>query len=120
MVVSPHSSIPGRSSPPAFWDRRPILRTGPIYSLVADRYEGLLKIILISPIAAVLLVIVDSLPALVAGDPHAVRWALDMHEGAFVLDYNSACGYVPRQDRQGDARVEAVLQNTPDISGYIC
>ena len=43
----------------------------------------------------------------------------DMDEGAFVLDYNMPVGTSLAQTDKVMRRVEAVLQRTPDISGYI-
>ena len=43
----------------------------------------------------------------------------DMDEGAFVLDYNMPVGTSLAQTDKVMRRVEAVLQSTPDISGYI-
>ena len=43
----------------------------------------------------------------------------DMDEGAFVLDYNMPVGTSLAQTDKVMRRVEAVLQDTPDISGYI-
>jgi CzcA family heavy metal efflux pump len=102
-----------------FLGRRPMPTTGPVYNLLADSYEGLLRAGLRLPVLALLL-------ALLAVEPG--RWLYhhletgfmpDMDEGAFVLDYNMPVGTSLSQTDKVMRRVEAVLERTPDISGYI-
>jgi CzcA family heavy metal efflux pump len=102
-----------------FLGRRPMPSTGPIYNLLADRYEGLLRVGLKFPIVTVLL-------SLLAVVPFGWLWLHtesgfmpDMDEGAFVLDYNMPVGTSLAQTDKVMRRVEEVLRRTPDISAYI-
>ena len=102
-----------------FLGRRPMPSTGPIYNLLADRYEGLLKVGLRFPIATVLLSLLAVVPGWWLFHHLETGFMPDMDEGAFVLDYNMPVGTSLAQTDKVMRRVEAVLQRTPDISGYI-
>jgi CzcA family heavy metal efflux pump len=102
-----------------FLGRRPMPTTGPVYNLVADRYEGLLKIGLKFPITAMLLAIVALLPLLWLATHMETGFMPDMDEGAFVLDYEMPVGTSLVQTDKVMRRVEEVLESTPDIAGYI-
>ena len=102
-----------------FLGRRPMPSTGPIYNMLADRYEGLLKVGLRFPIATVLLSLLAVIPGWWLFNHLKTGFMPDMDEGAFVLDYNMPVGTSLVQTDKVMRRVEAVLQGTPDISGYI-
>ena len=93
--------------------------TGPVYNLIADRYEGLLKVGLKFPITAVLISMLAALPLWWLATHMESGFMPDMDEGAFVLDYHMPVGTSLVQTDKVLRRVEEVLQNTPDISGYI-
>ena len=93
--------------------------TGPVYNLVADGYEGLLKIGLKFPITAMLTALLAAIPLWWLGTNIETGFMPDMDEGAFVLDYEMPVGTSLAQTDKVMRRVEAVLQSTPDISGYI-
>ncbi len=99
--------------------RRPMPTTGPIYNLLADRYEGLLRAGLRFP----RITLVASLLAVVPGywlfGHLETGFMPDMDEGAFVLDYEMPVGTSLAQTDRVLRRVEQILQDTPDISGYI-
>ena len=99
--------------------------TGPIYNLLADRYEGLLKAGLRFPLLT-LSCRSRGVPVVLAGVTQRrgvtrLEWGFmpEMDEGAFVLDYNMPVGTSLNQTDKVLRRVEAVLLHTPDISGYI-
>jgi len=102
-----------------FLGRRPMPSTGPIYNLLANRYEGLLRIGLRFPIATVLLSLLALLPLWWLSRHLESGFMPDMDEGAFVLDYNMPVGTSLLQTDKVMRRVEDVIQHTPDISGYI-
>ncbi|MFI5453858.1 MAG: efflux RND transporter permease subunit [Isosphaerales bacterium] len=102
-----------------FLGRRPMPSTGPIYNMLADRYEGLLKVGLRFPIATVLLSLLVAVPGWWLSQHLERGFMPDMDEGAFVLDYKMPVGTSLAQTDKVMRRVEAVLQRTPDISGYI-
>ena len=99
--------------------RRPMPTTGPIYKLLADRYEGLLRIGLRFPRAAVVLSLSAVLPLWWLATHLETGFMPEMDEGAFVLDYQMPVGTSLSQTDKVMRRVEAVLMDTPDISGYI-
>ena len=102
-----------------FLGRRPMPTTGPIYNLLADRYEGLLKVGLRFPRLAVLLALLAVDPRLVARHAPRTGFMPEMDEGAFVLDYNMPVGTSLSQTDKVLRRVETVLLETPDVQGYI-
>ena len=102
-----------------FLGRRPMPSTGPIYNLLADRYEGLLKIGLRIPRLTLLLSLLAVVPGWWLFNHLETGFMPDMDEGAFVLDYDMPVGTSLAQTDKVMRRVEEVLQRTPDISGYI-
>ena len=102
-----------------FLGRRPMPGTGPIYNFLANRYEGLLKVGLRIPIVTVLLSLLMFVPLWWLFNHLETGFMPEMDEGAFVLDYNMPVGTSLLQTDMVMRRVEAVLQRTPDISGYI-
>ena len=102
-----------------FLGRRTMPTTGPVYNLLADRYEGLLKVGLRFPIATVFLSLLALAPLWWLSQHLETGFMPDMDEGAFVLDYNMPVGTSLVQTDKVMRRVEAVLLRTPDISGYI-
>jgi CzcA family heavy metal efflux pump len=102
-----------------FLGRRPMPTTGPIYNLIADLYEGLLKIGLRFPITAVVLSLLAMVPLWWLATHMETGFMPDMDEGAFVLDYEMPVGTSLAQTDKVLRRVEELLIKTPDISGYI-
>ncbi len=102
-----------------FLGRRPMPSTGPVYNLLADRYEGILRGGLRFPISTVLLSLLAFVPLWWLSQHLETGFMPDMDEGAFVLDYNMPVGTSLVQTDKVMRRVEAVLQGTPDITGYI-
>ena len=102
-----------------FLGRRPMPTTGPVYNLIADLYEGLLKVGLRFPITAVFLSLLAVVPLWWLATHMETGFMPDMDEGAFVLDYEMPVGTSLAQTDKVLRRVEEVLIKTPDISGYI-
>jgi CzcA family heavy metal efflux pump len=102
-----------------FLGRRPMPTTGPIYNLFAGGYEGLLKVGLRFPKTAVLLAVLALFPGWFLVQHLESGFMPDMDEGACVLDYNMPVGTSLAQTDKVMRRVEAVLEHTEDISGYI-
>ena len=86
-----------------FLGRRPMPTTGPIYNLIADGYEGMLKIGLKFPITAVLHLAARGHSALVAGHAHGVRVHARHGRGGLRARLQHAGGHLARADRQGHA-----------------
>ncbi len=102
-----------------FLGRRPMPTAGPIYNLLADRYEGMLRIGLRFPWPMVILAILAIVPGVWLALHLETGFMPEMDEGAFVLDYQMPVGTSLGQTDKVMRRVEAVLLRTPDISGYI-
>ncbi len=102
-----------------FLARRPMPTTGPIYNLLANRYEGVLRVGLRFPWASVAVAILMLLPLGWLALNMETGFMPDMDEGAFVLDYEMPVGTSLSQTDKVLRRVEDVLRRTPDISGYI-
>jgi len=102
-----------------FLGSKPMPHSGPIYNLLADRYEGLLKVGLRFPRSAVALSLLAVIPGWWIITHLETGFMPDMDEGAFVLDYMMPVGTSLVETDKVMRRVEAVLQTTPDIEGYI-
>jgi CzcA family heavy metal efflux pump len=102
-----------------FLGRRPMPASGPIYNVLANSYEGLLRVGLRFPRSAVLLALLAVIPGWWLATHLETGFMPDMDEGAFVLDYNMPVGTSLNQTDKVLRRVEAVLLRTPDIQGYI-
>ncbi|HEV3163898.1 MAG TPA: efflux RND transporter permease subunit [Isosphaeraceae bacterium] len=93
--------------------------TGPIYNLLANSYEGMLRVGLRAPLLAMVLAVLMVLPGLWLFTHLESGFMPNMDEGAFVLDYQMPVGTSLAQTDKVLRRVEDVLLHTPDISGYI-
>ncbi|HWE39839.1 MAG TPA: efflux RND transporter permease subunit [Isosphaeraceae bacterium] len=102
-----------------FLARRPMPTTGPIYNRLASGYEGMLRVGLRFPRLGVLLAVLMIGPAILISLQLKQDRMPDMDEGAFVLDYNMPVGTSLAQTDRVMRRVEDVLRETKDISGYI-
>ncbi|MEO6809793.1 MAG: efflux RND transporter permease subunit, partial [Isosphaeraceae bacterium] len=99
--------------------RRPMPTTGPIYDLLANSYEGMLRIGLRFPRISMLLALLAVIPAVWLFVHLETGFMPDMDEGAFVIDYQMPVGTSLGQTDKVLRRVEAILERTPDVSGYI-
>jgi CzcA family heavy metal efflux pump len=102
-----------------FLGRRAMPTTGPIYNLLANGYEGILKASLRFPKTSVLLALLAVVPGWWLFQHLETGFMPQMDEGAFVLDYNMPVGTSLAQTDKVMRRVEAVLARTPGVSGYI-
>jgi CzcA family heavy metal efflux pump len=102
-----------------FLARRRMPATGRIYAVMAGSYEGALRIGLRFPRTVVLLAILAVVPGWWLYGHLKTGFMPDLDEGAFVLDYFMPAGTSLEQTDRVVRRVEAVLDKTEDISGYI-
>jgi CzcA family heavy metal efflux pump len=102
-----------------FLGRRAMPTTGPIYNLLADRYEGMLRAGLRFPRLSVLLAVLMVVPGWLIYEHLETGFMPAMDEGAFVLDYLMPVGTSLTQTDKVVRRVEDVLMKTPDVAGYI-
>jgi CzcA family heavy metal efflux pump len=102
-----------------FLAKSPMPTTGPIYDLLADRYERLLRTGLRFPVAVVAGALLVVIPGWLIFRQLETGFMPDMDEGALVIDYHMPVGTSLAQTDKVLRRVEAVLLHTPDISGYI-
>ena len=98
---------------------RPMPSTGPIYDLLAAGYETVLRGSLKMPRLVIVLALAMVVPGWLLFRNLDSGFMPDMDEGAFILDYEMPVGTSLAQTDKILRRVEAVLQDTPDISGYI-
>ncbi len=99
--------------------RRAVPTTGPIYNLLASRYEGLLRLGLRFPKLTVILAILIVIPGWFIFNHLETGFMPEMDEGALVIDYEMPVGTSLAQTDKVMRRVESVLLHTPDIDGYI-
>jgi len=102
-----------------FLARRGMPTTGPIYELAARGYEGLLRIGLRFPRLGVLAALLMVLPVWWLATQVKTGFMPEMDEGAFVIDYELPVGTSLAQTDKVLRRVETVLRETKDVSGYI-
>ena len=102
-----------------FLARREMPTTGPIYNLLADRYEGLLRLGLRFPRLDVLLAVLVVFPGWFLFNHLKTGFMPEMDEGALVIDYYMPVGTSLAQTDKVVRRVEAILLQTPDVAGYI-
>ena len=105
-----------------FLGRAAMPTTGPIYNVLADGYEGLLRVgLAMSPRLAVV-------PGAAGGRARAggssttleTGFMPEMDEGAFVLDYFMPVGTSLAETDKVLRRVEKTCSpNTPDVAGYL-
>lgn len=93
--------------------------SGPIYNLLANRYEGLLKAGLRFPRLAMAAAVLAIVPGWWIVTHLQTGFMPDMDEGSFVLDYEMPVGTSLAQTDRVMRRVEQVLVRTPDIAGYL-
>ncbi|HTU26119.1 MAG TPA: efflux RND transporter permease subunit [Pirellulales bacterium] len=99
--------------------RQEMPSTGPIYNLLADRYEGLLRLGLRFPGWTVLVALLAVVPGWILFSHLTTGFMPEMDEGALVIDYAMPVGTSLAQTDKVLRRVEEILQNTEDVSGYI-
>jgi CzcA family heavy metal efflux pump len=102
-----------------FLARRPMPTTGPIYEMAARGYEGMLRFGLRFPRLGVLAALLMVFPAWLLFTHVKEGFMPDLDEGAFVVDYFMPVGTSLVETDKVVQRVEAVLQKTPDVAGYI-
>ncbi len=99
--------------------RRAMPSTGPIYDLLAGRYESALRAALRFPRVAVLMAVLVAVPGVWIAGQLKTGFMPEMDEGAFVFDYQMPVGTSLAQTDKVMRRVEAALLETPDVAGYI-
>lgn len=102
-----------------FLAQRRMPTTGPIYNVLGNGYEVMLKAGLRFPRIAILAALLTAVPGWWLFHHLESGFMPEMDEGAFVLDY-----WMPEGTSLGETdkvlrRVEGVLLDTPDIDGYI-
>ncbi len=102
-----------------FFSHHPMPSSGWIYNLVVSRFERVLYVGLRFRRATVLLSLLAVVPGWFFFRHVETGFMPDMDEGAFVIDYEMPVGTSLVETDKVMRRVEAVLQRTPDITGYI-
>lgn len=102
-----------------FLAKREMPTTGPIYNVLANSYEGVLRVGLRFPWPTLLVSLLALVPLYFIGTNLEQDLMPSMDEGAFVLDYQMPVGTSLEQTDKVMRRVEKVLLGTKDIAGYI-
>ncbi len=102
-----------------FLAHRRMPATGPIYRVLANGYEGLLRRGLRFPRVTILLALLAGVPGWWLYHHLESGFMPEMDEGAFILDYWAPVGTSLGQTDKMLHRVEAVLARTREIDGYI-
>lgn len=99
--------------------RRRMPSTGPVYDVLARGYERLLRVGLWAPRTAMLLALLAVLPGWWLFSHVKTGFMPEMDEGAFVIDYEMPVGTSLGKTDEALRQVEAVLDQTNDVSGYV-
>ncbi|MGO8751998.1 MAG: efflux RND transporter permease subunit [Thermoguttaceae bacterium] len=102
-----------------FLARRRMPSTGPIYAVLAGGYEGMLRAGLRFPRISVLMALLAVVPGWWFFEHLKTGFMPEMDEGAFTLDYFMPAGTSLAETNRVLARVDKILSETPDISGYL-
>ena len=102
-----------------FLARRRMPHSGPIYNVLANSYEGLLRFGLRAPRTVIALALLAVLPAWWLYAHIDTGFMPEMDEGAFVVDYEMPVGTSLGRTDAVLRRVEAMLLATPEVGGYI-
>jgi CzcA family heavy metal efflux pump len=102
-----------------FLARRQMPTTGPIYGFLADKYERMLRFGLSAPRLTLIVALAAAAPAWLLWQNVDSGFMPNMDEGALMLDYEMPAGTSLDQTGKVLARIEDVLDHTPDVAGYI-
>ena len=93
--------------------------SGPIYRRLADSYEGVLRLGLRWPRLVVAMALLAVVPGWWLFQHLKTGFMPDMDEGAFIVDFFMPAGTSLAETDRVVRRVETILAETPDVSGYI-
>jgi CzcA family heavy metal efflux pump len=102
-----------------FLARRAMPHTGPIYAVLANGYERLLKGGLRYPKLSVLSALLMVFPVWWLATHCKTGFMPDMDEGAFVVDYWMPVGTSLSQTDKVVRRAEKILQENKSVAGYL-
>jgi CzcA family heavy metal efflux pump len=102
-----------------FLANRAMPASGRIYRVVADVYERVLRGALRWPRLVVVLAILAIVPGWLVFRNLKLGFMPDMDEGAFVLDFFLPAGTSLAQTDRVAQRIDKILDETPDVSGYL-
>ena len=102
-----------------FLANRAMPSSGPIYRVMADVYERVLRLGLRWPRLVMLLALLAVLPGWWFYSRLETAFMPEMDEGAFVLDYFMPPGTSLATTDQVAQRIDKVLMATPDVAGYL-
>ena len=102
-----------------FLAHRAMPTSGPIYRLMADVYERVLRFALRWPRLVVLLAVLALVPGWLLFQNLKLGFMPDMDEGAFILDYFLPAGTSLAETDRIARRIDAILDETPDVAGYL-
>jgi CzcA family heavy metal efflux pump len=99
--------------------RRGMPPSGRLYAVLADSYEGLLRLGLRFPRTVVLAALLAVVPGWWIFHHLKIGFMPDMDEGAFVLDYFLPSGTSLAETDRVARRIDQVLDRTDDVAGYL-
>ncbi len=102
-----------------FLANRPMPSSGPIYRLMADVYEGVLRRALRRPLLMMVLAVLAVVPGWWFWTRLDSGFMPEMDEGAFMLDYLMPPGTSLNQTDKVARRIDKILLETPDVAGYL-
>jgi CzcA family heavy metal efflux pump len=102
-----------------FLANRAMPTSGPVYRVMADVYERVLRLGLRSPRVVVLAALLAFLPGWWFYGHLRSGFMPEMDEGAFILDYFMPAGTSLAKTDEVARRIDKVLTETKDVAGYL-
>ena len=102
-----------------FLANRAMPTSGPIYRVMADVYERVLRLTLRWPRLVILLALLACLPGWWFLNHLETGFMPEMDEGAFILDYFMPAGTSLTKTDEVARRIDKILSETPDVAGYL-
>jgi multidrug efflux pump subunit AcrB len=102
-----------------FLANRAMPTSGPIYRVMADIYERVLRLALRWPRLVVLAALLAFFPGWWFYSRLETGFMPEMDEGAFILDYYLPTGTSLTKTDEVARRIDKILLDTPDVAGYL-
>ena len=102
-----------------FLANRAMPSSGPIYRVMADVYERVLRLALRWPRSVIVLALLAVVPGWWFYSRLETGFMPEMDEGAFVLDYFMPTGTSLTKTDEVARRIDKILTETPDVAGYL-
>ena len=102
-----------------FLAHRAMPTSGPVYRVMANAYERVLRLALRWPWYAIAVALLAVVPGWLFFQHLKLGFMPEMDEGAFILDFFMPAGTSLAQTDRVAQRIDKILDATPDVAGYL-